>query len=285
MATTMSRPAPPALDTPASATFPSELKSGFPTSQTVMVKQEEPQKTPISPPAAYLDFLAKRSSRNISPPSSATFNPTLLEKPPLTSNQSTESIATEATVQTISTESESVPIESAAAESAAPEPPARIDSPDSQASVKSSNSAGSQEGVAGPSKSKAMSRIDTSSRPRRISTGPISPFGGMPDSARTPRRLCIPQSPYSPRLQSPMTPGGAVSLVSPVTTTIISPVGALMSPYSAALSPKDLDSPRNQLTLKQVMTRTVTIARPPAPIMEPVPASKKRRIEGPTSSS
>jgi hypothetical protein len=282
MATTMSRPAPPALDTPASATFPSELKSSLPTSLPVNVKHEEPQKTPITPPAAYLDFLAKRSSRNFSPPSSATFNPVLLEKPSLTSFPSTDSVATEATVQTLSTESDGT-----TAESAAPEPPARVDSPDSQASVQSSNSATSQEPVAGPSNSKAMARIDTSARPRRISTGPISPFGALPDSARTPRRLCIPQSPYSPRVQSPLTPGGAVGLVSPITTTIMSPVGtSLYSPYSTALSPKDnLDSPRSQLTLKQVMTRTVTIARPPAPIMEPVPASKKRKIEGPTSPS
>src|ERR1700759_1992886 len=107
MATTMSRPAPPALDTPASATFPSELKSGLATSQPVTVKQEEPQKTPITPPAAYLDFLAKRSSRTISPPSSATFTPPLLDKPSLKSNPSSDTVATEATVQTIS-ESESV---------------------------------------------------------------------------------------------------------------------------------------------------------------------------------
>jgi hypothetical protein len=75
--------------------------------------------------------------------------------------------------------------------------------------------------------------------------------------------------------------------MSPMGAHVISPVGSsLLSPYAAALSPIDgnMESPRNQMRLKQVVTRTVTIARPPAPIMEPVPASKKRRIEGPTSS-
>jgi hypothetical protein len=279
-------PAPPALDTPASATFPSELKSAVSHSPPPNIKHEEPQKTPLTPPAAYLDFLAKRSSRNISPPASATFSSVLLEKPSLTSNPSTDSVATEATVQTLSTDAESNP-----AETPAPDPPARTESPDSQSSVQSITASTSKDVIAESSSSKVMARIDTSFRPRRISTGPISPFGAMPDSARTPRRLCIPQSPYSPRVQSPLTPGGAVGVVSPVNSmmspaTLMSPAGNMLySPYSATLSPMDsMDSPRN-LTLKHVVTRTVTIARPPAPIMEPVPASKKRRIEGPTTSA
>jgi hypothetical protein len=48
-----------------------------------------------------------------------------------------------------------------------------------------------------------------------------------------------------------------------------------MSPRSAAMSPRERDQAQSY---KHIVTRTVTIARQ-APIMEPVPASKKRKVE------
>jgi hypothetical protein len=58
--------------------------------------------------------------------------------------------------------------------------------------------------------------------------------------------------------------------------------GYLLSPWSAGpYSAQEAMTPGGSMILKSVVTRTMTFARPPAPLMEPVPASKKRRIEGP----
>jgi hypothetical protein len=59
--------------------------------------------------------------------------------------------------------------------------------------------------------------------------------------------------------------------------------GSLLSPYSAGPYSAGYEAmtPGGSMILKSVVTRTMTFARPAAPLMEPVPASKKRRIEGP----
>jgi len=91
--------------------------------------------------------------------------------------------------------------------------------------------------------------------------------------------------------KTPTTALGALGLNSPAGHSsygLMSPAAGILSPYPSAFpssysGPSDAGmTPGGSVILKQVVTRTMTFARPPAaPLMEPVPASKKRRIEGP----
>ena len=110
---------------------------------------------------------------------------------------------------------------------------------------------------------------------------PPSPYMRPSNSARTPtalRRLRIPQSPaWSPCTDSPKssTLGSAKS-------------GALRSPFSPAdwaLEGKTryFEAPRScthkAVSVRQVVTRTVTYTRTPVTPLDPAPKGKKRRLE------
>ena len=103
---------------------------------------------------------------------------------------------------------------------------------------------------------------------------PPSPYMRPPNSARTPtalRRLRIPQSPmWSPATESPHS--GCT----------------LRSPFSSADWNTDkmkrlYESPRSAthkpVSVRQVVTRTVTYTRTPVTPLDPAPKGKKRRVE------
>lgn len=108
-----------------------------------------------------------------------------------------------------------------------------------------------------------------------------SPFMRPPHSARTPtalRRLRIPQSPaWSPSTDSPKS--GALN--SAKSSSIRSP----FSPADWAIDGKSryYDAPRSgshkPVSVRQVVTRTVTYTRSPVTPLEPAPKGKKRRLE------
>lgn len=110
---------------------------------------------------------------------------------------------------------------------------------------------------------------------------PPSPFMRPPNSARTPtalRRLRIPQSPaWSPSTDSPKS--GALS--SAKSSALRSP----FSPADWALDGKSryYEAPRSSthkaVSVRQVVTRTVTYTRTPVTPLEPAPKGKKRRLE------
>ncbi|KAL9133820.1 MAG: hypothetical protein Q9175_004995 [Cornicularia normoerica] len=106
---------------------------------------------------------------------------------------------------------------------------------------------------------------------------PPSPFMRLPNSARTPtllRKLRIPQSPaWSPATDSPKS--SALS-------------SAHRSPYSPADWVADgkaryLEGPKScthkPVSVRQVITKTVTYTRTPVTPLDPAPKGKKRRME------
>ena len=104
---------------------------------------------------------------------------------------------------------------------------------------------------------------------------PPSPFMGPPRSARTPtalRRLRIPQSP----------------MWSPVSDSPHSSCNSMRSPFSSANWDAEkmrriYESPRSAtqkpVSVRQVVTRTVTYTRSPITPLDPAPKGKKRRVE------
>jgi hypothetical protein len=110
---------------------------------------------------------------------------------------------------------------------------------------------------------------------------PPSPFVRPPNSARTPtalRRLRIPHSPaWSPSTDSPK----SSALGSARSSTLRSP----FSPADWAIEGKSrcFEAPRSSthkpVSVRQVVTRTVTYTRSPVTPLEPAPKGKKRRLE------
>ncbi|KAF2842961.1 hypothetical protein M501DRAFT_926345 [Patellaria atrata CBS 101060] len=228
MATTTTKPQLSALKTPASATFPSELRSpmvGTPT----YIKLEDGKKTPITPPAAYVDFLKALS-------------PVLMS--PLATGQSTKFNFTF-----------EKPLPSATSVPTDRPSPTRTSSAQSFASTTSSCCSCNQDKKENPKPKPVDLRVAV----------PDSPFTRPPPmSARTPRRLHIPQSPYSPAgIRSPLS------------------AHSVHSPYSAAMSPREYpwDSEtgrKRSVSVRQVVTRTVTYCSTP---LDPAPKGKRRKLE------
>lgn len=239
------------LQTPGSGTFPSELRSPLATSPSFL-KRDDALKTPITPPSAYLDFLKNMSPAVMSPMSTSTssrfnFNEKSVER---TSEPATEkpSISPPTSQPALS----------------------RNTSYDSNASTTTTTSSDSA-----ASYSSASTSTRTKPESPRI-TIPPSPFAKPgPRSARTPRRLQIPQSPFSPAA------GSARTVPSPYTSTPLS-----AAPWSASFSPRDVDPEINgkpgKVSVRQVVTRTVTYCRTP---LEPAPRGKRRKLEAPAESA
>ncbi|TKA68105.1 hypothetical protein B0A49_08710 [Cryomyces minteri] len=200
------------------------------------LKQEQGLKTPITPPVAYVDFLKALS-------------PTLMS--PLTSTSQSFAFSEKSLP---SASFEKGPSASDRSTPATSQPPlSRTVSSDSTVSDSSNCSC----------KSKGNTQLS------KLSIPPPSPFA-RPSSARTPRHIQIPQSPYMPAsVRSPMS---ATSVSSPYTT----------APYSAAMSPRDWDleakgnGKSGKVSVRQVVTRTVTYSKTP---IDPAPKGKRRKVE------
>lgn len=250
------KPATTSLQTPLSASYPSELRS--PMLGTLgFIKQEEGMKTPITPPVAYLDFL-----KNLSPGLMS----------PMTGNSSRFSYGD--TNQEDPTEPASSERPSYEKSSICHPPLSRKTSSGSTSSTSSGTTEKSSSSLhSSQEKSSFCSSFGVKSKPQspRIVIPP-SPFV-LPMSARTPRRINIPQSPFSPvNARSPMS---ARSLHSPYSASALS-----AAPWSATYSPDDTEAERkgksSRVCVRQVVTRTVTYAKTP---LDPAPKGKRRKIE------
>ncbi|KAF2090658.1 hypothetical protein K490DRAFT_71032 [Saccharata proteae CBS 121410] len=180
MATTSTKPALSALKTPLSATYPSELRSPMPGTPS-FIKREEGEKTPITPPAAYVDFLKALSPVLMSPIPTGTSSKFSFNDRPQTSRTSSSSTASSTTSSMTSTATD--------------------------VAEKPESPAASQPSSPTPSTATAPTK--------EVVIPPPSPFV-RPMSARTPR-LRIPASPFSAGLNSPMS---ARSLHSPYSATM-----------------------------------------------------------------
>nr|POE63394.1 hypothetical protein CFP56_04297 [Quercus suber] len=231
------------LQTPGSASFPSELRSPMVSSPGGFLKRDQDLKTPITPPSAYLDFLKSMSPAMLSPaPTSTSARFSFNEKPSESFGDKTMSPPTSDAQPSLS----------------------RNTSYDSNASTVSTSTVQS---VASTSSAASLRRTRPASP--RIAI-PLSSFAKPgPRSARTPRKLQIPQSPFSPAV-----PPSAHSICSPYASTPLSGV-----PWSAtSFSPVDPEAngKPGKVSVRQVVTRTVTYCRTP---LEPAPRGKRRKIE------
>ncbi|KAL6716365.1 hypothetical protein ACLMJK_005931 [Lecanora helva] len=110
---------------------------------------------------------------------------------------------------------------------------------------------------------------------------PPSPFMRPPTSARTPTAL--------KRLRIPQSPAWSPSTDSPRSSTLSSAKGSAMrSPFSPADwaidgKTRHFEAPRSgthkSVSVRQVVTRTVTYTRSPVTPLDPAPKGKKRRLE------
>lgn len=252
-----SKPVLAALKTPLSATYPSELRSPMATVATTptIIKREEGMKTPITPPAAYVDFLKALSPVLMSPLATGT-STKFVFPPPTERHDSTTSISSFAS-------------SGSSVSNGAAERPASPKGANSKSSSRSSSCCNCEV----PTKKRALP-----SEEMKINIPPPSAFvRPAAVSARTPRRLQIPQSPFSP------VNGG----------TLRSPMSAhsVHSPYSSAMSPRDWDGEKGKgtsraVSVRQVVTRTVTYSRtpveataPPLPLLSEAPKGKRRKVD------
>lgn len=238
------------LQTPGSGGFPSELRSPMACSPSFVKQRENELKTPITPPSAYLDFLKNMSPAMMSPaPTGTSARFSFNEK---NSDKTSESSGGKLC----------------------------IGSPRSQPALSRNTSYDSTTSTATASTDRSnASSVSAASTSRQRPESPRviippSPFAKpAPRSARTPRRLHIPQSPaFTPALSS------AHSVPSPYASTPLS-----AAPWSASFENKDADTEANgkpgRVSVKQVVTRTVTYCRTP---LEPEPNGnlwKRRKIE------
>ncbi|KAK8180260.1 hypothetical protein HDK77DRAFT_101469 [Phyllosticta capitalensis] len=242
MAATTTKPT-LALKTPVSATYPSEISSPAVLTPTLL-KHEEGEKTPITPPAAYVDFLKTFSPVLMSPAPSSTSSRFNFDDRPTTSRTTSAS--------STSTQPTSTPSE----------PSEKSEKPTSTQTTPDENS------------SKETPTSSATAKPKgemRVTIPPPSPFV-RPLSARAPR-LRIPPSPLSASARSPMS---ARSLHSPYTIAL--------SPGGLSMTGRENDSAANRaVSVRQVVTRTVTYSRTPTEernvaTLDPAPRGKKRRI-------
>ncbi|KAJ4321762.1 hypothetical protein N0V94_002729 [Neodidymelliopsis sp. IMI 364377] len=253
--TTDSKPAPAplpssTLKTPLSATYPSELKSPMVMSATTptfaWIKREDSNmKTPITPPAAYLDFLKTLSPAFMSPMSTGTSTKFVFEGRPtsITSTASSSSFTSTSG-------------------------PADKESP---ATSRSSSCSRCEPAKDEPPMSAPPTKIKT----QTITIPPPSPFT-RPQSARTPR-LYIPQSPFSPAaVRSPNSADSANnSAISPFPTS-----SPKVWDAEAKSGRARRVSVREVVTRTVTYSSTpVDKKAPNFPQIDPAPRGKRRKIE------
>lgn len=232
------------LQTPGSGTFPSELRSPM-VASPCFSKKDDALKTPITPPSAYLDFLKTMSPALMSP--AATGTSSYFKFPEKTSGKAAE----------------------AAVDKSGTSPPTSQPVLSRNTSYDSTNSSSTAASDSAASHSSASTSTRSKPQSPRITIPPSSFAVPAPRSSRTPRRLQIPQSPFTPALTS------AHSVPSPYTGTPLS-----AAPWSATYSPRDADPDVNgkpgKVSVRQVVTRTVTYCRTP---LEPAPRGKRRKLD------
>ena len=236
------KPILPPLQTPKSASFPSDLLLKTPLSAVgSVIKQEEGINTPITPPSAYTDFLKA-------------LTPVLTSPPPLSAVPPLSGIPRSLSDSAVPTRSFAPSEDSSNTTTPISEPPS--------------------------SKSFSFCKCEGVKSPHGANPTPPSPFAHPSQPARTPtslRRLRIPQSPlhsaplYTPHsAQSPMSATIARSPFSPADWNLDATGHRYFeTPRSACVRP---------VSVRSVVTRTVTYKRTP---LDPAPKGKKRKMDGP----
>lgn len=244
------RPKRPTLQTPLSASYPSEVKSPFPGTPS-FIKREENIKTPVTPPVAYLDFLKSMPTGLASPLTTGTSSKFHFQ----------DKVPSEAIVEADDKSPNATP------ETVQPNL-SRTNSTSSETSTTSVISS-STESV--HSVSSTISEIKRKAKPQspRVIIPP-SPFA-KPRSAKVSRGAQVPPSPMSPaNVRSPMS---ARAHHEPHSASALSG-----TPWSATYSPTEAESSSttSKMSVRQVVTRTVTYSRTP---LDPAPKGKRRKIE------
>nr|OQO30164.1 hypothetical protein B0A51_04552 [Rachicladosporium sp. CCFEE 5018] len=235
------------LQTPGSGTFPSEMRSPMAGSPGFL-KRDEALRTPITPPSAYLDFLRNATPAMMSPMSTSTSSHFRFSDKPVDKSNDKASV----------THLDRISIPTPTSQPA-------LSRNTSYASTASTSTNASDSAASFSSAGSSRTRPES---PRIMI--PPSPFiKPGPRSSRTPRKLQIPQSPFSPAMQS------SRSAQSPYSSTPLS-----AAPWSASFTPADVDTEVNgkpgKVSVRQVVTRTVTYCRTP---LEPAPRGKRRKLE------
>jgi hypothetical protein len=245
MATTDAKPALSSLKTPLSASYPSELRSPMIHSATTPIfanikREDSDLKTPITPPAAYLEFLKNLSPVLTSPMSTGTSSRFVFEG------------------------SRPVSVTSAASSASFTSTSAPADK-DSPATSRSSSCSRCDPARDEPPMSAPPTKL------QMVSIPPPSPFV-RPQSARTPR-LYIPQSPYSPA--GVRSPASAKSVHSP-----FSAMSPKTWDQEKKIGRSRRVSVREVVTRTVTYHTTPVDAKAPSfPQIDPAPRGKRRKIE------
>ncbi|KAM3552449.1 hypothetical protein MY1884_007193 [Beauveria asiatica] len=286
--------------TPLTSNFPSEITSAASLTSTntatplsglgrppVLCKAEPDfVRTPITPPAAYADFLTKAMPSN-----SPAVSPVVVTAESTTPNSSSPAAdasekADDSSISSISSTSSTSSTISASAASAKDNASASTSPATSTAcSTKSS----SPTSATTPSASEKASAVERALALASASLVPPSPFTKAPMSAPPTGPTSFPSFmlPPSPAISNLDSPLSAV----PLSAAPMSAVSSLLSPYSgrtarsvfdwdAALRAHYADQRRTRSrtsvrNIREVVTRTVTYT----PRMEPAPRGKRRKVE------
>ncbi|RKU46481.1 hypothetical protein DL546_008107 [Coniochaeta pulveracea] len=255
------------------------------------IKQEE--KTPITPPLAYLDFLKSIS----------------LQSPPLTGKTPMNRTSTSESIQSVST---TTTADSSASEPEADSAPTTAASEKTDLSCKCGNNEHDAKGKESTESEKEKERRPTITTPpppapktaalskaamptSPLGTGPRLPMSAPPSNLTFPS-LNVPASPACSNrndLASPMTPWSARSIRSPfdwdaaLKARRYNEVPGGPGPASAATTPKTANAATKRpgesrstvRHIREVVTRTVTYT----PRMEPAPKGKRRKLDDETA--
>lgn len=241
-----------------------------PSMLSASIKQEEmPEKTPITPPLAYMDFLKTISATSPSVASPPLTAPLMGKTPLQRTSTSRSTVSTASTTSTTTTKSEDWAADSSAE--------ADLDSAPTTASTSSGATDCSCK----------CEHVRKSPKPSQISVKqPASPLGTYPLSApaRGPTAFPSFRIPPSPALDSPVpSPYSARSVKSPFdwdAALKAKRYREVIRPPTSAVGTGGAQSPRCEKGrsvkhIREVVTRTVTYT----PRMDPAPKGKRRKLE------
>ncbi|KAJ4632043.1 hypothetical protein HRR88_001591 [Exophiala dermatitidis] len=243
----VTRPVLPPLQTPKTASFPSEIINTPVSCISAMIKQEDVG-TPITPPVAYTEFLKALTPVLASPPETGALQRSMSDESTCTRESIASTVSTTSSTENLSKTDNQKP-----SPSSVPPTPYSRKNP------------------------KNLSKTDNQ-KPSPSSVPP-TPYSRKNPSAL--RRLRIPHSPaFSPSTCGP-SPRTAISGMSSG-SMLYSP----FSPADWNLDSSTrryFDTPKSAcpkpVSVRSVVTRTVTYKR--SPPLDPAPKGKKRKVEDP----
>lgn len=267
-----------------SAGLPSAgLPCQTPTTGPMSARIKHEEKTPITPPLAYLDFLKSISLQS----------PPLSGKMPLNRTSTSESTVSNSSTNTA--DSSSSEQEKGEADSA----PSTATSEKTDTSCKCEDDAHAHQAAVEKVRSPKMTSINTALPMSPLAAGPQYPLSAPPTGLNFPP-LKVPTSPLANygNMDSPKSPWSARSIRSPfdwdaaLKSRRFTEVPGAAAPASGATTPKTAsaavttgskrDSTAGRSTvrhIREVVTRTVTYT----PRMAPAPKGKRRKLDHETA--